>query len=95
MNKTIVYLAVIAVLFFAAVWYMFVETSVLPMAVLASVLMVALRYVIDRWGFGKIDTIHLLIKEADNGNSSPYIQYMWQYTLLIVAGFFCAHLALN
>lgn len=85
MNKTLIWFLVGGVLLFAALWVLFTEVSMLPMLVLCNVVVVGIRYAVDRWGFKKVDTHNVLSREWMNGNTRPYIDVMWQYTLLVLA----------
>ena len=84
MNTTLAIILISSVVLLVVVWALFIEVSFVPMFLMLASLGVGLRYAIDRWGFGKIDTIKYLKEHADNGDLAPFITYMWQYTCIVV-----------
>lgn len=95
MNKVVTYALIIGVVSFIVFWGFFMEISVIPVGILTSIVMVTLRYAIDRWGFAKIDTIKMLQTEASNERPQAYIAIMWQYTVLVLGAFAFSYLALG
>lgn len=72
---------VITALAFTAAWFLFPEVSSLPLCWFISASLCGMFYVVDRYGFGEVDTIDLLLDYPN-----IYLAYMILYACLIVAG---------
>lgn len=90
-NMTRMVVGAIALSIFAFVyfWIEFIEVSAIPLGAVLGSLFVGGRYAIDRWGFGKIDTIEVL-----RDHPREYFLVLREYGLLWVLGFVVSFLVL-
>ena len=90
MSRIVIGAVVLSIGAFCFFWIEFVEVSAIPLGALLGSILVGGRYAIDRYGFGKIDTIAVL-----RDNPREYFLVLREYGLLWLAGFVLAFLVLG
>jgi hypothetical protein len=90
MNRIVVAAIALSIAGFAYAWLELVEVSLIPLGAVFGSLFVGGRYAIDRWGFGKIDTIAIL-----RDHPREYFGVLREYGLLWVGGFVLAAILLG
>lgn len=84
MRKVIIPAITVAVLFFVFLYFYLPDFTTYFQALIAGLTCVAVRYLIDRFGFDEIDTIQIL-------KSDPryYMRYITEYSIYFIIGFIC------